>query len=64
MDERVCPKHQDGKHCWHEHGSKAFKGKWETTSPVECCHCGALAKQRAHAAEWLEFDVPQPPESP
>jgi len=55
VDERVCLVHQGGKHCWHEYGLKGYRGKYEVSSPVECCHCKTVAVQRTHAAEWLEF---------
>jgi len=55
MDERTCKAHDGGSHCWHEIGQKAFKGKWESSSAVKCCHCGRVGVQRAHAAEWVEY---------
>lgn len=54
-DERVCPNHKGGKHCWHEYGRKSFKGRYESSSPMQCCHCDDFAVKREHSADWLEY---------
>jgi hypothetical protein len=51
--EDVCPKHHGGKHCWHEYGQKGYRGRYETSSPVQCCHCEQLATKRENAAELI-----------
>ena len=43
-DEDICFHHAPG-HCWHRNGAEAFKGKFESTIPVVCCHCKATAVQ-------------------
>lgn len=57
-DERVCPKHQGGAHCWHHDNSlnKGYRGKYETFVPVVCCHCNRTGTRLDHGAEYITYD--------
>jgi hypothetical protein len=43
-DNIPCPRHSLG-HCWHSNGAVGFTGKYESRTPVRCCHCGGTAIQ-------------------
>lgn len=56
-DERHCKKHEGGQHCWHDVGHSGFSGKYESTVPVQCCHCLVRAEQRRHGADWIDYNA-------
>lgn len=39
-----CRTHEGGEHCWHSYGNTGYSGRYQTSTPVKCCHCGAKAK--------------------
>jgi hypothetical protein len=53
----LCPTHSSHLHCWHESGSKSFKGKYEERTPVQCCHCMKTAtKVEFRPNKVIEYD--------
>lgn len=57
-DERVCPKHQGGVHCWHHDNSrnKGYSGKYDTYVPIACCHCKRIATRRESGSGGINYD--------
>lgn len=55
LNEVFCPSHLGAEHCWHQAGEHSYKGRYEKSTPVYCCHCGRAAVRHYAVAERIEF---------